>query len=146
AMTYPRLLLVFAVSAAVALAAACSKSESTAASSTCGVSLGSVPASVSAAGATGTIPVTAASTCSWTAASSAGFLTVTSGASGTGNGSVGYSIAANAGAARSASISVNGTVANFTQQEVQLVAPKDCAISVSTTSAKANSGGGTTSV
>ena len=39
--------------------------------------------------------VTAGTGCAWTAASSASWITVTSGASGSGNGSVGYSIAAN---------------------------------------------------
>ena len=42
---------------------------------------------------TGTINVTAGSGCAWTATSNAPWITVTSGASGSGNGAVGYSIA-----------------------------------------------------
>ena len=147
-MSYNRFLLVTALSAGVALAAAaCSKSDTAPSSgaSSCSVTLGSVTTSVGSSATTGTLPVTAASTCSWTAVSSASFLTVTSGATGTGNGSVGYSIAANTGADRSASIAVNGTSVNFTQSAFQLVAPA-CAISVSTTNAKANSGGGPVSI
>src|SRR5205085_5517412 len=128
-MTLHRLVLASTISAAVALAAtACSKSDSTAApsASSCSVTLGAVTTNVSGAATTGTLPVTAASTCAWTAASSASFLTITSGATGTGNGSVGYSIAANTGTIRSASITVNGTSVNFTQAAPVLSAPAGC--------------------
>jgi len=148
-MRHHRLLLAFVVSVALALAtAACSKSDTAAApsSSSCTVTLGAVTADVAAAGTTGTIPVTAASTCAWTAVSSASFLSVTSGASGTGNGSVAYSIAANTGAARSASISVNGSVANFVQQAATLQAPTGCSVTVAPTSVRINSGGGTANI
>ena len=46
-------------------------------------------------GGTGSIAVTTTSTCPWTAVSSAAFVTVTSGASGTGNGTVNFSVAVN---------------------------------------------------
>ncbi len=52
-------------------------------------------ASQPAGGGTGSVSVTAAATCNWTAASNAAFITVTSGASGTGNGTVTYSVASN---------------------------------------------------
>ncbi len=148
-MRLHRLLLVPLVSAALALAAAaCSKSDVTPSSSTssCSVTLGSVTTNVGAAASTGSIPVTAASSCSWTAASSASFLTVTSGSSGTGNGTVNYSIAANTGAARSASITVNGTSVNFTQAAATAVAPTGCTVKLSTTNVQGNSGGGTSNV
>ena len=149
-MRHHRLLLASVVSAAVALATtACSKSDTSPAApaaSSCTVTLGTVTTDVGAAGTTGTIPVTAASTCSWTAASNATFLTISSGASGTGNGSVAYSIAANTGAARSASITVNGAVVNFTQAAAALQAPAGCAVTLSTTSVRINSGGGTANV
>src|SRR5438105_8115704 len=138
-MRLPRLLLAVTVSAAIAIgSAACSKSDTAAApsASSCSVTLGSVTTSVSAGATTGTLPVTAASTCAWTAASSASFLTISSGVTGTGNGSVGYSIAANTGAQRSASITVNGTSVNFVQAAQTLVAPAGCAVSVGPTSAK----------
>jgi hypothetical protein len=147
-MRLHRLLLAPIVSIAVALgAAACSKSDSAAPSaSSCTVTLGAVTTSVSSAASTGTLPVTAASTCTWAAASSASFLTISSGASGTGNGSVGYSIAANTGAARSASIAVNGTAVNFTQAAQQVLAPAGCTVKLSATTAKINSGGGTQNI
>jgi hypothetical protein len=146
-MRYPRLVLAFMVSAGVALvAAACSKSDSSPSGSTCAVTLGNVTTNVSAAATSGSIPVTAASNCSWTAASSASFLTITSGTSGTGNGSIGYSIAANTGAARSGSIAVNGTSVNFSQAAAALVAPTGCAVALSSTNVKINSGGGSTDV
>ncbi|HJW87015.1 MAG TPA: BACON domain-containing carbohydrate-binding protein [Candidatus Brocadiaceae bacterium] len=45
----------------------------------------------------GSVTVTAGSSCSWTAVSNATWITVTSGGSGTGNGTVGYSVSANTG-------------------------------------------------
>jgi hypothetical protein len=59
---------------------------------------------------------------------------------------VGYSIAANTSAERSASITVNGSSVNFIQAAQALVAPAGCAVSVGPTSAKANSGGGPVSI
>jgi hypothetical protein len=145
-MKLPRLALALMVSVAAAFAvAACSKSDSSP-SSSCAVTLGNVTTNVSGSATTGTIPVTAASSCSWTATSNATFVTISSGASGTGNGSVGYSIAANTGAARTASITINGTVVNFSQAAANLVAPTGCAVTLSTTSVKINSGGGTADV
>jgi all-beta uncharacterized protein len=142
-----RLLLAVVASAGAALAAvACSKSDSTPSASSCSVTLGTVTTNVAASATTGTIPVTAASTCAWTATSSATFVTITSGGSGTGNGSVNYSIAANTGAARSGSITVNGTALNFSQSAANLIAPAGCAVTVSPTSVKINSGGGSADI
>ncbi|MBV9926188.1 MAG: M36 family metallopeptidase [Acidobacteria bacterium] len=62
---------------------------------TCSFSISPTSASVAAAGGTGTVSVTATAGCGWTAVSNASFITVTSGASGTGSGTVGYSVAAN---------------------------------------------------
>ena len=61
------------------------------------------------------VAVTAGTGCTWTASSSASWLTVTSGASGSGNGSVGYAIAANTGAARSATLTVGGRTVTVSQ-------------------------------
>lgn len=73
----------------------------------CTYSLSSTTESVTAAGGTGAITVTAPSGCSWTATSSATWLTVTAGASGSGNGTVHYSAAAHTGTSpRSASLTV----------------------------------------
>src|SRR5829696_5308386 len=64
---------------------------------TCSYSISPTGASVAAAGGSGTVSVTAGAGCAWTAVSNAGFIGVTSGASGSGNGTVGYSVGANAG-------------------------------------------------
>jgi len=145
-----RLLIVCGVSSAMTFAAACTKSDtvpSATTASSCSVTLGSTATTVAAAGTTGTLAVTAASTCSWTAVSSATFLSITSGSSGTGNGTVAYSVAANTGSTdRSASISVNGTVSNFTQSGALVLAPAGCAVTATPATQKANSGGGTVNV
>ncbi len=61
-----------------------------------------------AAGGSGTVNVFAAAGCSWTAVSNAGFVTISSVASGNGNGTVVFAAAANTGAARSGTISIAG--------------------------------------
>jgi all-beta uncharacterized protein/BACON domain-containing protein len=68
-----------------------------------------------AGASTGTVGVTSGAACAWTATSNASWLTVTSGAAGTGNGSVGYSVAANTGAARSGSLTIGGQTFTVTQ-------------------------------
>ena len=52
--------------------------------------------------------VTAGSGCSWTAASNAGWITATSAASGSGNGTVNYSVAANSGGLRTGTLTIAG--------------------------------------
>jgi hypothetical protein len=54
--------------------------------------------------------------CPWSATSGASWLTITGGSSGTGPGALTYTFAANAGAARTATITVNGSVFTLTQQ------------------------------
>jgi uncharacterized delta-60 repeat protein len=59
-------------------------------------------------GAGNTISVTAQAGCAYTAASNNSFITITSGASGSGNGTVIFAVAANSGAARIGTITVAG--------------------------------------
>ena len=101
------------------------------------------PTSVSpAAGATtGTVSVTAGTGCAWTATSNAAWLTITSGASGSGNGSVGYSVGANTGAARSGTLTIAGQT--FT---VNQAAGASCTYSISPTSASPAAGATTGTV
>ena len=86
--------------------------QSTAASATtqsCGFSLSPTNASVASTGGSTNVAVTSTGGCGWTAASSASWVTITSGSSGTGNGSVNYSLAANTNTvARSAALTVAG--------------------------------------
>lgn len=70
------------------------------------------PTSVSApttGAANGTVGVSAsASTCTWSATSNAQWLSVTTGASGTGSGTVGYAVQAHTGASRSGTLTIAG--------------------------------------
>jgi len=70
---------------------------------------------VPAPGGTGTVTVTTASGCTWTASSNAPWLSITSGASGTGNGSVGFSAAANSGGSRTGTLTIAGQTFTVTQ-------------------------------
>jgi pimeloyl-ACP methyl ester carboxylesterase len=75
------------------------------------------PTSVSAAAGGGSYGVTVrvGSTCPWTASSNSGFISVTSGSSGRGDGSVSFSVSANTGAARNGSLSVAGRTVTVSQ-------------------------------
>ena len=82
----------------------------------CSYTLSPASISVAADAATGTFSVATIAGCSWTATSSAPWLTVTSGATGSGNGTVGYSVAANPNTtARTATISAGGQTFTVTQ-------------------------------
>src|SRR5262245_22613958 len=66
-------------------------------------------------GGTGYFSVSTPPGCNWSATSNVGWITVTSGASGAGAGTVSYSVAANGGMQRSGTITVNGLAFNITQ-------------------------------
>jgi len=72
-------------------------------------------ATVAAAGGTGTIPVTATTGCGWTAVSNVAWIAINSGASGSGNGTVGYTVAADTGAQRAGTITIAGQTFTVTQ-------------------------------
>jgi hypothetical protein len=109
---------------------------------TCTNSLSPTSASAAAGGGFGTLNVTATAGCSWTAQSNAAWISVASGASGSGNGSVGYSVSANTGAARSGTLTVAGQT--FTINQNAVVAT--CVNSLSPPSASVSSGGAPGSV
>jgi uncharacterized repeat protein (TIGR03803 family) len=67
------------------------------AAASCTYALAANSASFTAVGGSSSVNVTAGSGCAWTATSNAGWLTITSGASGSGNGTVTYSVAADLG-------------------------------------------------
>jgi hypothetical protein len=100
----------------------------------CSYSISPTSQNVDANANTSTVTVTTTAACAWTAASTAPWITVTSGASGTGNGSVGLSIAANTGAARQ----------TFTVNQAAFVAP--CTFSIAPTSQNVPALGGTGTV
>jgi hypothetical protein len=83
---------------------------------TCTYSITPASQGFGSVGGTGSVSITALSGCSWTAGSSQSFVNITSGSIGNGNGTVNYSVAANASSgARSATISIAGQV--FTIQQ-----------------------------
>jgi uncharacterized repeat protein (TIGR01451 family) len=81
----------------------------------CVAALSPSSATLPAAGGTGTFPVSAVTGCTWTAVSNATWITITSGASGSGNGTVGYTVAPDTGAQRSGAITVAGQTFTVTE-------------------------------
>jgi Zn-dependent metalloprotease len=82
----------------------------------CTFSINPTGASFAAAGGVGSVTVTTAAGCNWTAVSNSSFITITSGGSGSGNGTVNYSVAANVSAfSRSGSLTIAGLTFNVTQ-------------------------------
>lgn len=92
-----------------------------------------------AAGGTDTVAVAVLGSCPWTAVSNAAWITVTSGASGNGNGTVGYSVAANTGLARSGTITIAGQTFTVNQAD-------GCSFTINPTSVNVAAGGGPGSV
>lgn len=81
------------------------------------VSISPASASFSSNGGTGSVVVNGSSDCDWTAASNASFLSITSGSSGTGSGTVEYSVSANTGNdSRSGTLTVAGQTVTITQE------------------------------
>lgn len=79
----------------------------------CSYSISPATQSVSAAGSSNSFSISAPAGCAWTALSNASWITTSS--SGSGNGTVNYSIAANTGIARSGTISVGGQLFTVSQ-------------------------------
>lgn len=81
----------------------------------CSFSISPTSASYTSANGTGSVTVTAGAGCGWTAVSNAAWITITSGASGTGNGTVNYSVAANSGSARNGTMTIAGQIFTVSQ-------------------------------
>lgn len=97
----------------------------------CTISLQPTSTSIPAAGGTGTVAVTAAAGCAWTASALASWITLTTPPSGSGNGSVGFTVAANtATTPRSGTLNISGQT--FTVN--QAAASPTCTISIDPTS------------
>ena len=104
---------------AVMLCASCSDSRSPSSPSpqptACTFALSSTTLNIASIGASASIGVTTNSGCAWTATSNAAFATITSGASQTGTGTVGVSIAENTGDSRTAILTVANQPVTITQ-------------------------------
>jgi Putative binding domain, N-terminal/Viral BACON domain len=92
--------------------------------------------SASAAATTGSIQVGAAQACAWSATSGASWVTITGGSSGSGDGAVQFSIAANSGPARDTSLSIGG-------RTVPVAQASGCTYSISPGVQDVGSGSGT---
>jgi uncharacterized protein (TIGR03437 family) len=85
----------------------------------CSYTLSASSQTFSSSGGNGSVNVTAAGGCMWTAASNADWIAINSGNSGNGNGAVNYSVAANTGAPRIGTMTIAGrtfTVAQGSDQ------------------------------
>lgn len=82
---------------------------------TCTYNLSSTSATFGPEGGTGSFSVFTGSSCSWNASDGAAWITITSGASDTGTGTVRYSVAANSGPQRVGYITAGGRVFSVTQ-------------------------------
>jgi hypothetical protein len=103
--------------AAVALAAACGgKKSPNEPTPSCSFAVSPAAASFAPDGGTGGITVTSPAGCAWTAAASGGWVSITSGANGSGNGTVAYAVSSHAGTdARSATVTIAGQVHTVSQ-------------------------------
>src|SRR5262249_52292040 len=109
----------------------------------CAGSLSPTSQSFSYTGGTGSVTVTAGPGCAWTAVSNAGWITINSGSSGMGNGTVSYAVAANpAITPRTGTITIAGQP--FTGS--QAGAPCSFSISPSTQSLPSQGGIGSVAV
>ena len=95
-----------------------------------------------AAGGPLTVTVTTDPGCSWTAATQADWITVASGAAGSGNGTVTLSVASNSGAARTGSALVAGHTVTINQNGP----PPPCSYAINPTETVVGAAGGTTMV
>src|SRR4029079_15882483 len=84
----------------------------------CSYSIAPTSQSVPVLGGTGTVTVTTTSACAWTAGSNAPWLSITSGATGTGTGTVGFSAAANTGGTTAGTLTIAGQTFTVTQAGV----------------------------
>ena len=110
---------------------------------TCSYSVSNVtPSSFAAAGGQGSASVTATAGCPWTASSNASWITISSGASGTGNGTVGFSVSQNTGDSRIGTLTVAGQTVTIGQEKG--TAP--CTYTINPSQASMTAGGGSGSV
>ena len=135
-----RWLLFILLLAATASCTSSNTSQTAPSVTRCGVTVTNSMEMVPAAGAAGTLTVSAARDCAWAASNTAQWVVMTSATNGQGDGSIAYRVAANnAPATRRATIDVNSIAAAIVQEAAE------CRFTVTpTSSAIAASGGGAT--
>ena len=108
----------------------------------CTFAIGPDSSNFTAAGGPGTVAVVAGAACLWTAAANVPWIHVTSGASGSGNGMVGYSVDANSSStSRSGTMTIAGKTFTVTQSRVAA-----CTFTIGPKRASYGNGGGGGSV
>jgi len=83
----------------------------------CAIALATATFEAAAGGATGSVNLTTGSGCGWTATSDVNWLSIVSGANGTGNGTVGFTVAANTGPVRQGTLTIGGRTFTVSQAE-----------------------------
>jgi hypothetical protein len=112
----------------------------TQAAAPCGYDLAPHTLALPAAGGPGTLNVISLAGCAWAASSQAAWVQVTSSPSGSGNGILNFTVAANAGAARIGSVTIAGQTFQVTQDAAPGPAP--CTYSLDVTAQAFGSTGG----
>ncbi|HYN07393.1 MAG TPA: BACON domain-containing carbohydrate-binding protein [Vicinamibacterales bacterium] len=111
----------------------------------CSYSINPASQSVGAVGGGGTITVTTAAGCSWSATTSNSWISVVSGTSGSGNGTATITIASNPGAARVGTVTVAGQTYTVNQAAATTPPPPppNCSYTITPTSQSISAGGAT---
>jgi hypothetical protein len=102
----------------------------------CRYQLSAITGSFGGAGGSGTVGVTAASTCTWTASTNVPWISIVGGASGGGNGTVSFTVQANTGPARNGILTIGSQ--RFTVTQLQA----ECNYSISPAGQTFTAGGG----
>jgi hypothetical protein len=137
------------LTAVLALSAASCTSLDNVTAPGCSVGLSTASASFDSRGGNGTVSVRAANACNWTVTTNDAWVTFTTPTTGNGDGTVGYTVAANgSGPARSATLSVSGQSFTVSQSGVASSPPpvQTCTYTAAPTSADFKSAGGTGTV
>jgi hypothetical protein len=85
----------------------------------CRYQLSAITGSFGGAGGSGTVNVTAASACAWTATTNVPWVSIAGDVSGSGNGTVSFTVQANTGPARNGILTIGGQRFTVTQQQAQ---------------------------
>ena len=108
---------------------------------TCNYAIAPTSQSFNASGGTGSVNVTVANGCNWTAVSNAAFITINSGATGSGNGTVNFTVAANnTTTQRTGTVTIAGQTFTVTQAGLQ------CTYTIAPTSQNFTANGGSGNV
>jgi hypothetical protein len=110
----------------------------------CFFALSSTSSAIPTPGGTGTFAIKASQpTCAWTASSDSAFTTITSGNSGTGNGTVNFTVVSNSGSGRTANITVGNALGSSAVFSAIQISAFTCTFTLIPTSVNFTNDGGT---